>query len=253
MVIDVPVFKAESSLRQALRGPCVSFACQLVPVDPFQLTSGPPSRSQAGAAEHAHFFRAVVATTGWSQNDDVFTVPETLSANVPNGKPLSSGLGLKVVGYVESCGLMDMDGKALSDKTPVDNLPPTVHLVADAVLFAEVTCDPFLGMDCVFRGFDYAIGSRVVQRTSDTAHLTRHLKAYGGTGLYKGERIGRVLKDISFSPQGLVKRPANQASVILSDGVIPAKRSLDQAIADCFNEERSPGNSKLTPPYSSQV
>jgi hypothetical protein len=257
MVIDVPFFKAEAGSRQALRGPCVSFASQLVPVDPFKVSHGTPSRSHASGGEHVHFFRAVIASTGWSQNDDVFIVPETVSADVPNGKPLSCGLGLKVVGHVESCGLMDKDGKVLSTSTGIDNLPPVFHLVADAVVFAEVTCNPFLGMDCIFRGFDYAIGSiekfRVVRRTGDTAHLTRHLRAYGGTGLYQGERIGRVLKYISFSPQCLVKRPENAVSIMLSEGIIPAKRSLDQAIADCFGDTPRPADSKLKLPFSSQV
>jgi chromosome segregation ATPase len=41
------------------------------------------------------------------------------------------------------------------------------------------------------------------------------LKAYGGTGEYEGYRIGRSLRDISFSGKGLVSKPANPRSVIL--------------------------------------
>ena len=46
--------------------------------------------------------------------------------------------------------------------------------------------------------------------------LTKHLRAYGGTGEYEGYQIGRLLRDISFSGKGLVSKPANPRSVILN-------------------------------------
>jgi septal ring factor EnvC (AmiA/AmiB activator) len=75
-------------------------------------------------------------------------------------------------------------------------------------------------MECLFAGFDYAVidqsgASRVVARNEESAFLTKHLRAYGGTGEYEGYKIGRSLKDISFSGKGLVSRPANPRSVIL--------------------------------------
>ena len=48
-----------------------------------------------------------------------------------------------------------------------------------------------------------------------SAFLTKHLRAYGGTGEYEGYKIGRSLRDISFSGKGLVSKPANPRSVIL--------------------------------------
>lgn len=53
-------------------------------------------------------------------------------------------------------------------------------------------------VDCHFRGFDYLLGGEVIARTATTAHLTKHLAAYGGPGTYEGERLGRVLRVLTF-------------------------------------------------------
>jgi hypothetical protein len=78
----------------------------------------------------------------------------------------------------------------------------------------------FVSMECLFAGFDYAVidqsgKSKVVARNEESAFLTKHLRAYGGTGEYEGYKIGRSLRDISFSGKGLVSKPANPRSVIL--------------------------------------
>jgi uncharacterized coiled-coil protein SlyX len=75
-------------------------------------------------------------------------------------------------------------------------------------------------MECLFAGFDYAVidqsgGSKVIARNEESSFLTKHLRAYGGTGEYEGYKIGRSLRDISFSGKGLVSRPANPRSIIL--------------------------------------
>jgi hypothetical protein len=59
--------------------------------------------------------------------------------------------------------------------------------------------------------------------------MTSHLKAYGGSGHYGGERVGRVLKNIIFSGKGLTKKPANPDSRIL-----PGPNKVEAAIASCF-------------------
>jgi chromosome segregation ATPase len=75
-------------------------------------------------------------------------------------------------------------------------------------------------MECLFAGFDYSIlgedgQAKVVARDEKSSFLTKHLRAYGGTGEYEGYKIGRSLRDISFSGKGLVSKPANPRSVIL--------------------------------------
>ena len=61
----------------------------------------------------------------------------------------------------------------------------------------------FVSMECVFSGFDYAVvapndDNHIVARTNDTAFLSRHLRAYGGTGEYQGHKVGRLLKNITL-------------------------------------------------------
>jgi hypothetical protein len=85
----------------------------------------------------------------------------------------------------------------------------------------------FVSMECFFRGFDYGLEypdgvQRVVARNEETAWLTKHLLQYGGDGVYVDEKTGaevklsRVLRNITFSGKGLVRKPANDESVILN-------------------------------------
>ena len=77
----------------------------------------------------------------------------------------------------------------------------------------------FVSMECVFSGFAYAVvapndDNHIVARTNDTAFLSRHLRAYGGTGEFQGHKVGRLLKNITFSGKGFVEKPANPDSII---------------------------------------
>jgi hypothetical protein len=78
-----------------------------------------------------------------------------------------------------------------------------------------------VSMECLFPAFDYALISstgdqKVIRREESSAFLTKHLRAYGGKGEYNGYKVGRLLRNISFSGVGLVKKPANPRSVILN-------------------------------------
>merc|ERR1712093_744570 len=78
----------------------------------------------------------------------------------------------------------------------------------------------FVSMECLFPNFDYALvdktgGTRVIPREESSAFLTKHLRSYGGSGKYEDYRVGRLLRNLSFSGKGLVSKPANPRSVIL--------------------------------------
>ena len=80
----------------------------------------------------------------------------------------------------------------------------------------------YVSMECLFPNFDYALkdetgASKIVRREEASAFLSKHLRAYGGTGRYEGYTVGRLLRNISFSGKGLVSKPANPRSVILND------------------------------------
>ena len=78
-------------------------------------------------------------------------------------------------------------------------------------------------MECLFSNFGYAIISpdgenySTIARSEDTAWMTKHLKAYGGSGEYEGYKIGRWLKNITFSGKGYVDHPANKNSIIFNE------------------------------------
>ena len=70
-----------------------------------------------------------------------------------------------------------------------------------------------------FAGFNYALtgenGDHKILARDEESFLTKHLRAYGGSGEYEGYKIGRALSNIAFSGKGLVSKPANPRSVIL--------------------------------------
>ena len=75
-------------------------------------------------------------------------------------------------------------------------------------------------MECLVNDFGYGIVGKegsvnILERNKDTAFLTKYLRCFGGTGVYRDKRIGRVLKNIVFSGKGFTKRPANKESKIL--------------------------------------
>jgi len=87
-------------------------------------------------------------------------------------------------------------------------------------------------MECFFKGFDYGLISKstgqykILGRSEETAFLTKHLRAYGGLGEYEDHKIGRVLREITFSGKGFVDKPANPESVIFTQNSINFDKSL---------------------------
>lgn len=78
----------------------------------------------------------------------------------------------------------------------------------------------FVSMECFFDDFGYALRKNedspviFVDRTSATSKMSKDLTAFGGSGYtkYDGEKyqVGRWLKKITFSGQGVVYEPANK-------------------------------------------
>jgi hypothetical protein len=78
----------------------------------------------------------------------------------------------------------------------------------------------FVSMECFFDDFGYALRKNedssviFVDRTSATSKMSKDLTAFGGSGYtkYNGEKyqVGRWLKKITFSGQGVVYEPANK-------------------------------------------
>ena len=185
-----------------------------------------------------YYLKSILVSTGWNKNDDVFDPAQTWAAkNTPEDKQFNFMHNENdIIGHITGSYIVDRNGnKILSEET--DSPPEEFDIVTEAVLYnswtnpenrermrkiiAEIEQGKwFVSMECLFAGFDYSVigqdgKAKVIARNEESAFLTKHLKAYGGTGEYEGYRIGRSLRDISFSGKGLVSKPANPRSVIL--------------------------------------
>ena len=191
------------------------------------------------------YIKSVLVSTGWNKNDDVFSPAETYAArNTPEDKQFNFMHNENdIIGHITGSYVVDKDG----NRVEAEEAPQQFDIIAEAVLYNSWT-DPdnrermqkiiseiqegkwYVSMECLFAGFDYAVtgadgNSKVLARSDETSFLTKHLRAYGGSGEYQGHKIGRSLKQISFSGKGLVAKPANPRSVILN-----ASKASDQQI-----------------------
>jgi len=184
-----------------------------------------------------YYIKSVLVSTGWNKNDDVFDPSQTWAAkNTPEDKQFNFMHNENdIIGHITGSYVVDRDGNKI--EASEGNAPEQFDIITEAVIYNSWTHPEnrdrmqkiiseieegkwFVSMECLFAGFDYAVqdqggNSRLITRSEDSAFLTKHLRAYGGTGEYEGYKIGRSLRDISFSGKGLVSRPANPRSIIL--------------------------------------
>lgn len=184
-----------------------------------------------------YYIKSILVSTGWNKNDDVFTPDQTWRARAtPEDKQFNFMHNENdIIGHITGTNVLDRNGKDV-DITST-NIPDEFDIMTEAVLYTSWTQPDnkqrmqniineieqgkwFVSMECLFAGFDYSVVSadgktKLVARNEESSFLTKHLRAYGGAGEYDGYKIGRSLRDISFSGKGLVSKPANPRSVIL--------------------------------------
>lgn len=181
---------------------------------------------------------SILVTTSWNKNDDVFSKEDVWAArNTPQYKPTNLEHDEKqIVGGIVGNWPVDANFNLIDENVSSEKLPDVYHLLVSSVIYRQWQ-DPeyqaraeeliekieagqmFVSMECVFRGFDYAVVSpdeknHILVRNSETAFLTKHLKSYGGDGNYQDHKIGRMLRNITFSGKGYVNKPANPDSII---------------------------------------
>jgi len=183
-----------------------------------------------------YYIKSVLVSTGWNKNDDVFDPRELWEArNTPEDKPFNFMHDEKdIIGHITANEVVDFDGNSIIDESEI---PSQFNILTSAVIYTEWS-DPeqkqrlakivaeieenkwFVSMECLFPNFDYALAdsngnTRVVKRDEATAFLTKYLRSYGGDGKYEDYKVGRLLRNLSFSGKGLVSKPANPRSIIL--------------------------------------
>ena len=185
-----------------------------------------------------YYIESVLVSTGWNKNDDVFVSEATWEArNTPEDKQFNYMHNEDdIIGHITGSYVLTKDGKAVADDDA--ERPDEFDIITQAVLYNSWTGDEnkdrmakiiseveegkwYVSMECLFAGFDYALidkngEAKILARDEDSAFLTKHLRSYGGTGEYEGYKVGRALKNITYSGIGLVNKPANPRSVILS-------------------------------------
>lgn len=192
-------------------------------------------------------FNAILVSTVWNENDDVFSKEETWKArdtpiykSVNIGHKGREGVGNDVVGVIISSMCVDDELEycySPTNETPPDKFkhiivsmrvweryfPTHTKYIKDGIDAKKL----FVSMECIFNDFGYALKEEskdevlFLPRNEITAWLTQHLRIYGGSGQVqingKNYKVGRWLKDIIFSGVGVVTNPANPDSFIFSD------------------------------------
>ena len=195
------------------------------------------STSQNEEQMDLFYLQSVLVSTGWNKNDDVFDPSETWAArNTPEDKPFNYMHDEKdIIGHITGNSVVDFEGNSIAEN--LENPPSSFNILTTAVIYkewsnidqrsriqkilAEIEDGKwFVSMECLFPNFDYALidsvgETRLIPRNEASAFLTKHLRSYGGSGQYEDYRVGRLLRNLSFSGKGLVSKPANPRSVIL--------------------------------------
>ena len=256
---EFPIYKSEvqDGLKEKIiSSMSISSTCELEICDPFTLSKAFKAVAENKNQMDLHYLKSILVTTGWNKNDDVFDKAEVWTArNTPSDKPFNLEHDQKqIIGHITGSKVIDDEGNDIAEGMSVDELPKKFHILTSAVLYkfwedpkkqeemnniiAEIANNKwFVSMEALFNNFDYAmddgVSAKVVARNEKTAFLTKHLRAYGGTGVFNDVKIGRVLKNIVFSGKGLVKKPANPESIIFDETEAFVKSSvynLDETI-----------------------
>lgn len=188
-----------------------------------------------------YYTKSILVSSSWNKNDDIFDKAEVwVSKNTPEDKPtnLDHDEGL-IVGHMISSIPVDEEGNVIAENTSIDDLPNKFHILAGSVIYkafsnpelrsraekliSEIESGTkYVSMECLFKGFDYGVmdsegNYKVLARNENTAYLTKYLRAYGGAGEHENYKIGRVLRQITFTGKGYVDKPANPDSIIILD------------------------------------
>jgi hypothetical protein len=183
---------------------------------------------------------SILVSTSWNKNDDVFGPEDVwVSKSTPLYKPTNIEHNEKeIVGNIIGNWPVDKNFELINEDTDINDLPDVYHILVASVIYRQWQDPEYraraekliteiqngekaVSMECIFKGFDYAVESpngeyHIIARGENTAFLTQHLRAYGGNGVYQNHRVGRLLKNITFSGKGFVANPANPDSIIFN-------------------------------------
>lgn len=202
--------------------------------------SDPDGKSLASVEDDdLYYVQSILVSSSWNRNDDIFDKAEVWKAkNTPEDKPTNLEHDEdQIVGHIISNWPIDSEGNKIPENSDISVLPNKFHIVTGSVIYrnfsnpelreraASLIQDieagkKFVSMECYFNNFDYGLLNektgeyKILARNNNTSYLTKFLRSYGGIGEYDDHKIGRVLRNISFSGKGFVDKPANPESII---------------------------------------
>jgi hypothetical protein len=188
-----------------------------------------------------YYVQSILVSSSWNRNDDIFDKEEVwIARKTPEDKPTNLDHDEnRIIGHITANWPITEDGVLIDENTPLDNIPNKYHILTGSVIYKGFT-DPelktrstqliseiesgqkYVSMECFFRGFDYGLINKstgeykILNRNTETAYLTKYLRAYGGLGEHQDHKIGRVLRSITFTGKGFVNKPANPDSIIFT-------------------------------------
>ena len=221
---------------------CITYASVAEPCEDSKAFAFDKVKSVAAIEDKdLYYVQSILVSSTWNKNDDVFDKGEVWKAkSTPEDKPTNLEHDESVVvGHITSNYPIDDNGQVIPVETLEDDLPEKYHILTGSVIYRAYSNpelkarsenlineieegSKYVSMECYFKNFDYGLKNestgefKVLARKEDTAYLTKHLRAYGGTGQHEGYSIGRVLRNITFSGKGFVDKPANNDSIIFS-------------------------------------
>lgn len=231
--------------------------------------------------------KSVLVSTGKNANDDIFLPDEMWKARAtPKLKPVdwehNTGRELldnalaelkdkkkivednQIIGVMYNSYASDKNGNVITEEAAQASsfvIPHDFDIINEAVIFkylfpkasARIIKDAsedrlFVSMEAWYGNFDYRLGNKIVARNNDTVFLDKYLRANGGVGVFSGQEVGRVLRNIVFGGVGIVSRPANRDSVIQSFTNAELRESnLDGAlVSHVIGTLNDSGESKVT-------
>lgn len=190
---------------------------------------------------------SVLVSTGMNRNKDVF-LPDELAPARASGKHKPFNLehnSDQIVGHMTRSFITTKDGVELTEAQIANSLPSDFDITNEGVVYAFVkpqaaeeikkraaAGELFVSVEMWFTDYDYLLGTSVIKRNSATAFLDDHLSCNGGDGQFKGEELGRVLRNMLIGGIAFVKRPANPDSVIKSVASLRSEAARDVQVCN---------------------
>jgi len=212
--------------------------------------------------EDLYYVQSILVSSTWNKNDDIFDKNEIwVARNTPEDKPTNLEHDESVIiGHITANWPITEEGILIDENTQQENLPEKYHILTGSVIYRAYTNpelkaraenlineikagQKYVSMECFFKGFDYGLLNTsngeysILPRNESTAYLTKHLRAYGGMGQHENYKIGRVLRNITFSGKGFVDKPANPDSIIFNLDNLSNRKNSVFANLGVFNNQ----------------